>query len=272
MGLLGKVVNAVKDVGKILVQPVTSSISSITGKDINLKYDTKLGKAVGGTVKVGTDSVHIVGKTFADTVTGGYATKAANVIRKDEYKEVPGLYQEQKNQVFNSGLLSKFESGSEKGAVIVGSVASTLLKKKDPEPTNVKFSPPAPQNDMGFNIGNILQTVSGSIKPGTGSMAANPKPTLLGGILQGAAGVINNLVSQPKPVKPTADIPSPPQQLGTLPISPSNTPTIKIELPGATKTQQEKTEQQIPIWVWIVGGVFLFLVIIAMFLFGGRKR
>jgi hypothetical protein len=117
--IFSKAWNAVTDVAKVVVQPVTAGISSVTGKDIDLNYKTKVGEVVGKAGKVGIKSINAAAKTWADSVTGGYASKAANELRDDEYKESTGNYYETRTKEFDSGLLSKYENVSIGGAVVI---------------------------------------------------------------------------------------------------------------------------------------------------------
>lgn len=97
---VGKVVG---DSAKIAVSPIKQGVSSITGKPVDLKLQTKAGKVVGGVTDIGGNALHSLAKGFADTVTLGYATKAANLIRKDENKEKAFAYNEMK-QLPNTGI------------------------------------------------------------------------------------------------------------------------------------------------------------------------
>lgn len=97
MGFFKKLIGGVKDVAKGVVSVVVAPVNSITGHQYNPKFETKVGGFVGGAAKMGVDNLHTVGKTFADTITGGLASKAVNVVRSNDKKESWGNYAETKN-------------------------------------------------------------------------------------------------------------------------------------------------------------------------------
>jgi hypothetical protein len=86
----------VKDIGKMAAMPITLGVSSVTGKKPGkmMEFDTKAAKVAGGVFKTGSDILHTAAKSFGDTVTLGYASKAANLLRKDENKEKAYQYGE----------------------------------------------------------------------------------------------------------------------------------------------------------------------------------
>ena len=120
------------DLGKVGAEPIKNSFGSITGKDNDFVYETKVGKDLGGIVELGVDSGHTALKTYADTLSGGYASKVVNLVRADEYKESAGNYNEQKEIRFEPGsTLGSVENVVMKGAPIVGTIGASLLKSKD---------------------------------------------------------------------------------------------------------------------------------------------
>lgn len=115
-GLFTKIGNFIGDVAKGSAAIAVLPLKSIQGKETKVKFRTKVGKAVAGGAVVGAQSVNIAAKAWADGITGGYASKAANLIRKDENKESIGNYSEQRGSIMGgSGLLSKFENFSKFG-------------------------------------------------------------------------------------------------------------------------------------------------------------
>lgn len=206
MSLLGKIAkgigDVVTDVVKVGVQPITSTISSVTGKKIDLDYSTGAGKTVGGVTKVGVESGNTLFKSFADTATGGLASKAANVLRADEFKEAPGNYYETRTQTFTSGPLAKFEQTTEKTNVVLGSLAATVLKSKQsakPTEAGPGIKPlltsvePVSNQSMG-----LLNTLTQGINK-IGDIAKTP-------VGQAAQGILGNVVTnllQPKKSAPS---------------------------------------------------------------------
>jgi hypothetical protein len=133
---LGKgIVNVAKDSVKLAVAPVKLAVSSVTGKPVKTEYSTKVGKVVAKVHDTGSKALTSTVKGFADTVTGGYATKAANLLRKDEYKEKPFAYNEQKKSIANDISLGKTLDKvavvlPTVGAVAGGTVAGVLAGNK----------------------------------------------------------------------------------------------------------------------------------------------
>lgn len=144
-----KIGDVASDIGKLSVQPVKLAVSSVTGKPVNTKYSTKVGAIVGKIHDTGNKALTSTAKGFADTITGGYATKAANLIRKDRYKEKAFAYNEMKNSGGPSlgKTLDKVATvlptvGAVAGGVVAGTVAgkkALSLTKKQGE-SNMKNS------------------------------------------------------------------------------------------------------------------------------------
>lgn len=88
--------NVVSDATKLGLQPVKLAVASVTGKPVNTSYSTGIGKIVGAIHDTGSKALTATAKGFADTITGGLATKAANLLRKDENKEKAFSYNEMK--------------------------------------------------------------------------------------------------------------------------------------------------------------------------------
>lgn len=149
--------NVAKDVVKLSVQPVKLAVASVTGKPVNTTYSTKVGAIVGKVHDTGSKALTATVKGFADTVTGGLATKAANLVRKDEYKEKAFSYNEQKSAVGADlgKTLNKVAAvlptvGAVTGGVVGGALAgkkALSLGKKD-EGQNMKES----QIEIGPNV------------------------------------------------------------------------------------------------------------------------
>lgn len=98
---IGKVVG---DASKIAITPITGAVSSIKGADVDLKLQTKAGKAVNAVTQTGSKALHGALKGFGDAVTFGYATKAANLIRSDENKEKAFNYTEMRPTKDKTGI------------------------------------------------------------------------------------------------------------------------------------------------------------------------
>ncbi len=69
-----------QDTVRLGVAPLTNAISSVKGQPINNGYVTKTAKILGKLNDVGNQGVNIVSKSFADTITGGLASKAKNAL------------------------------------------------------------------------------------------------------------------------------------------------------------------------------------------------
>lgn len=89
-----KIGNVAKDAVQMGAAPVKLAVASVTGKPAKIKYNTKLGKVVGGIHDESTKKLTATVKRVGDTITLGGASKLANVVRKKEYKEKPGQYNE----------------------------------------------------------------------------------------------------------------------------------------------------------------------------------
>jgi hypothetical protein len=114
--------NVASDIGKATAYLVAAPINSITGHDFNPDFSTGFGQVVGGGAMLGVDSIHVAGKYFGDTITGGLASKAANLLRDDENKESYGNYGEKDLKFQGVKGLEKLEEYSKKGAAIIGTV------------------------------------------------------------------------------------------------------------------------------------------------------
>lgn len=68
------------DTVRLGVAPITNATASILNKPINNEYATGAGKVVGKLHDMGNQGVNIVAKSFADTVSGGLASKGKNWI------------------------------------------------------------------------------------------------------------------------------------------------------------------------------------------------
>jgi hypothetical protein len=121
--LVKKVGDFAGDIGKGIAYAAASGVNSVTGHTYSPEFKTGAGKFLSGLTVQGTDSIHVLGKTFGDTITGGNATKLANKIRKEENKESVGNYTESK--IKTTGPLSQFEKLSKAGASMIGSVMAS---------------------------------------------------------------------------------------------------------------------------------------------------
>lgn len=87
--------NVVKDVVKVSVAATVMPVNSVTGHKYNPALTTGVGKVVGGTALAGAANVNILAKSFADTITGGAASKLVNKVRSADNQESMGHYGEQ---------------------------------------------------------------------------------------------------------------------------------------------------------------------------------
>jgi len=223
MSLVGRIVksvgNAAVDIGKSALVIPNQSYKSITGKDaVKGLTDTKtgIGKLTVGLNKVGIDSGHEALRSFANTVTGGYASALHE-------KAVPGIVEKQKEEIskktFSSGILSKFENTSEKFAPTVGQLGASLLNKKK-ESQSTPAQPAAPAGGMVSElIKSDTQPVSLLSKVTTGFTEFTKTP--LGQVGIGVLGNYVQNLAMPKQQTQSAL----PQQLalqqGNVPVIPS---------------------------------------------------
>jgi hypothetical protein len=174
-----------KDVGKLAVQPLAKSLTSITGKEYKQwnTFDTKLGRIAGKVQGAGSNALHSTLKGFADTVTGGYATKAANLLRKDGRKEKAYGYNEMRQTGQDTGI--KFIDKTANVLPTVGAIAGSAY--------------------AGFAGGSKLMEKVGTITPdASGGIGGGVKP------LQGQTNMPdpniqigqNVLTGQPAPLSP----------------------------------------------------------------------
>lgn len=112
----------VKDIGKMAAMPITLGVSSVTGKKPGkmMEFDTKAAKVAGGVFKTGSDIMHSAAKSFGDTITLGYATKAANLLRKDENKEKAYQYGEMAAGDTGMKVVDKVGDVGKKVGVVAG--------------------------------------------------------------------------------------------------------------------------------------------------------
>lgn len=149
------------DLGTVGAEPIKNSKDSITGKDTNLKYNTSMGKDIGGIVEMGVDSGHTALKTYANTLTGGYASKVTNIFRDDEHKESAGNYHEASQERFDKGsFLAKVDSNVQKGAPIVGTLGASLLQSSDKD------------KNEGGGVVNVVESSTNTDMSAWGDMAA----------------------------------------------------------------------------------------------------
>jgi hypothetical protein len=157
VGLFSKLGDFVSDVGKTIAYSVAAPVNSVTGHKYKPKYETKVGNVLGAGSNIGIDSLHIAPKAFADTISGGYATKLANTIRKEENKETPFKYNELENwHEVNTGVkaidkgFDVLQKVSKGGAVVIGQAvgaaalaggAEKLIKGNNPPPPSEGHSP-----------------------------------------------------------------------------------------------------------------------------------
>lgn len=134
----------IKDIGKLAVQPIKTAVSSITGKKDNTVYETKLGKAVAKVNTTVDRTINTAAKSFADTISGGLATKGVNLIRKGENKETAYKYNE-----MPKGLLGNIAKGvgTVGGGYALASGATKLVKAVTPKISPLKMSVPGSSGD-----------------------------------------------------------------------------------------------------------------------------
>jgi len=111
-----KIGNVAKDAVTLGKAPIALAVSSVTGKKPKLEYKTKVLGAVGKIHDESTKKLTGTVKAVGDTITLGYATKAANLVRKKENREQAYKYHELEKS--NTGM--KFV---DKASGVVGKVA-----------------------------------------------------------------------------------------------------------------------------------------------------
>lgn len=118
-----KVTNVVKDTVQMGAAPIKLAVSSVTGKPAKLNYKTKIGKIVGGIHDESTKKLTATVKRVGDTITLGGASKLANVVRKDEYKEKPGQYGELRPSNTGIGWIDKASDKLNPFTQVAGTIA-----------------------------------------------------------------------------------------------------------------------------------------------------
>jgi hypothetical protein len=113
----------VSDVGKTIAALSVMPVNSVTGHVFNPKLETTFGKVVGGALIVGNKGLNVAAKTFADAVSGGYASKAVNLIRSKNNQESTGHYSE---GVINTSISPAFQ----RVTFGVGQVIGTIYGSK----------------------------------------------------------------------------------------------------------------------------------------------
>lgn len=119
-GLFDQIGNFFEDIGKGIAYLAVAPINSVTGHQWDPEFETDVGGIISAGAAQGIDSIHIIGKTFADTITLGYASKAVNLVRDKEDQESYGNYNEMDAKFEDVKLIGKLEEYSKKGAVVVG--------------------------------------------------------------------------------------------------------------------------------------------------------
>ena len=127
MGLFKSIGNFFGDVAKGVAYSVAAPVSSITGHKYKPEFRTKAGSVLAGGSNIGIDSLHLIGKSFADAATGSLATKIANTVRKKENKETAFNYNELQNwhkvdtgvEFIDKGF-NTLQKVSKGGAVLLG--------------------------------------------------------------------------------------------------------------------------------------------------------
>lgn len=153
--------SVVGDAQKLGIQPIESSINSVTNKKSKITFDTKVGKIAGKVQGAGVDGLHTVGKTFADTISGGavskvkdWAFKSVDPKNKTGYvKQAGGKYTEmRKDNRQDSGVkeldkvlgyipVASAIVGTAAAAYVGGSAASGDKDKSNIKPSNVVVGP-----------------------------------------------------------------------------------------------------------------------------------
>lgn len=196
---VGKVAS---DLGKGLAYNVALPVNSVTGHKYAPVLETKVGGALAGGAIIGANSLNVVAKTFADTLTGGKATELANKIRKDENKETMGNYVESKSKsVADLGIkgLSSLEKVSITGASVIGAVYGQKAADKAEEKIQSKVATVTSVSSPGA-VPISISSGSG-VPPIVPSVATKTNNDMsLSGIFTTAANIYNGLnLGQPKP-------------------------------------------------------------------------
>jgi hypothetical protein len=117
-----KVGNIAKDAVTLGTAPVKLAVSSVTGKKPKIQYKTKVLGAIGKIHDESTKKLTGTVKAVGDTITLGYATKAANLLRKKEDREQAYKYHELKRSDTGMKFVDKASGIVGKAAPIAGSI------------------------------------------------------------------------------------------------------------------------------------------------------
>lgn len=182
----------VKDSVKLSVAGAVMPWNSVTGHRYNPKLESGIGKTAGGLALAGAANINILAKTFADTITGGYASKFANNFRAKNNQERLGHYAEMGLGAGNGNdFVDKVIGLENKASVVLGKFyGSKYGLNASPEKAIVQTGTVAAQalkNSFGFLhapsivLGSkVLKAASppasGGDNPGTQSVGTPLKP------------------------------------------------------------------------------------------------
>lgn len=149
--VLSPIVGIGHDVATVMAYNIVAPINSVTGHKFNTQYDTGIGKLQGDIGEFGVNSIHDLGKTIGDTVTGGYASKIVNSIRPSDSQESFLNYQEGAASIKKDSPLAGIEQTvlgvGEKVGVAFGSMYG-LGPPKTSAPATPESTLPATAADL----------------------------------------------------------------------------------------------------------------------------
>lgn len=165
-----------KDITQGIVGVAVAPVNSITGHRYTPTYSTKVGGAISSGANIGVDSVHIAGKTFANAISGGLASKITDVARDKDHKEAGGRFNEFKSTsgANNLGITQKLQGVSKGGAVVIGQLygskaggsSGSSSSKPSPGATPSDTQPAAiPTNDLASMLPDGVVLSSDSPSP-----------------------------------------------------------------------------------------------------------
>lgn len=282
--------NVASDVFKAtVVEPVASSVNSVLNKEkIDVKYSTKFGKTVGGIAEVSTDTLHGALKKVGNAFTGGYADKAADLIRTDDAKSsVVGISEfGGQKPVFEKGALKTAGNAIQVVGSVAGDIAGSMAAAKASKMQsggggtassgasmlNVTASN---NNKMSF-LSNALTGVQNFAKSPIGQAAGN----MLGSVLSNiTAPKKNNAVAQAAQQVVLQQATNSLTPLTNQPLS-----AVSAAALGSNLTANDigeiikqagggKTSSSVPVWLWpvviVVGVIGTVIAIVSLV---SRKR
>lgn len=272
-GLGKKLVGYTQDAANVGMVPIASTVNSITNKEtIQATYNSKLFKNLGGVAESSADKLHGMLKIYANTLSAGYADKAADLIRDDDAKSSVVGINEYNDQQFTSGFLSKYENTTKKISAVAGAIAGQAVK--DSQQNKQQSGAVAPVKNSNGNmslLGNLFSGAQDFLKTPVGQAAGSMLSNVVVGALNANKTKGAGSSQAQQAVLAQTTLPG----VGTQPIS-----LISQAALGSSKLTAEdilKTvgltpqKSEMPVWLWpvvIVGSVIAVIGLI----FGLSKR